>query len=121
ISMVRGEFTLSAPGRPGQLFILQDKRVFPIEAKPIPQGSRVVEIVKEPEIPALEITTALTDEEPQPTPKPAPRETKANIGAKLPDKIPEAETLSNKYIESVLAGMSEDFRRCQMNSLRDKR
>lgn len=106
LSLITGEYSLVTPGPPGQLFIMQDKKIYSPQNIPI-QQTREIDI--NGQLPL------------QPIASPVGAIGKAN---KLPDKITNqdnSETLSNNYIEQVLVGQSNLLRNCQLNSVRDKK
>lgn len=119
LSLITGEYALVTPGPLGQLFIMSDKKIYSPQNAP-PQQVRTIEIT-EPGATvksSVEATVQSTIELPV-----NGVSAHGRVASKLPDKIinqDNTETLSNNYIEQVLAGQSNSLRNCQLNSVRDR-
>jgi len=118
MSLLRGQYTVSAAGPAGQLFVQQGKKIFTPQNAPEALPPKIT-------ITAPDNTDDTSITEPTEITDSADILSAANPKKKnaMPDKLPvgHEETLSSQYIESVLAQEANSFRRCQLNNIRDNR
>jgi hypothetical protein len=123
MTLRRGDLEIKKPGVAGRLFIVKDKQVLSLSqwTANLNQPSNVVSV--DGEAPAVSVTVG--DEKiPPPIGMPTGDIVK-NSGEALDSSAPVVkvggeETLSSAYIEKTLANKGAQFRRCQINSVRDK-
>lgn len=129
LNLIYGNYTVSQPGTQGLLFISRENKIFAPQS-PVKRKERQI-IVAPAIVQNIENNNDITLVKPEKTNDLSQKITNPEVSAlpsaKTPGKMPEKlatgdeETLSSPYIESVLSAHASDFRRCQLNSLRDQK
>lgn len=111
MSVLSGNYSLIKSGRPGSVFVLQNKKIFAPELRPTHSRQMLtIDTSRVEPIPAPEKKVEAK------APAPAPVKEKAETS-----NIDPSGSLATNYIESVLASRDELFRRCRLTSLRDEK
>jgi hypothetical protein len=125
LTLRRGNLEIKKPGIEGRLYVVKDKKVISLSEWTQNGGepSNVVNV--DGSTPAVSVKGAGSNEAPGSAPN-ANSEAVKTSGASLENTAPVVDlgggeqTLSSAYIENTLAGKGQQFRRCQINSVRDK-
>lgn len=119
----KGNLTVSKPGVPGRLFIVKNRKVLsPTQlAQEGPENLRSVQVQNSNSQSGHIEIEKTRNSQAQPSTEPETENQDPRPRALSPTmKVGDRETLTNDYIETRLAAQSNQFRRCQINSLRDR-
>lgn len=125
ITIRRGNIDVKKPGVAGRLFFIRNRKL--LAPNQLDQAERI-STVTTGEVAAPEPKVNITPTRPQaaprlkdPTTPELSEDLKEALAIEQPIvKIDGKETLSSRYIESIFASKSAQFRRCQISSLRDR-